>query len=106
VLGVVLDAFREDIGAVDFRRCRTRNGGVLSGAAFNNHLDASGRVIRGDNFDLRISSKESLALSERYRVRMNSPNIDQGNSARRDQMVHYSQLLLADDREIVLHQQV
>ena len=70
------------------------------------HLRAAGGVVGGDDLDAGQRPQKPLALREPLRMRIDAAQIAEGDARQRQQMVHDRQLHLADDREMMLDEQV
>ena len=70
------------------------------------HLGAAGGVVGGDDLDAGQRAQEALALRQPLRVRVDAPQAVERGARQRQQMVDHRQLDLADDRQVVLEQQV
>ena len=75
-------------------------------SAVGHHLGAAGGVVGGDDLDVGQRPQEPLALRQPLRVRVDAPQPVERRAGQRQQLVHDRQLDLADDRQLVLEEQV
>ena len=99
VLGIVLDAFQQDLSSVEARRQRGGDGGMAGGAVPEKVLHAAGGVVGRDGLDLRALGEEAPALGEGHRMGGDAAYRGQGRSRARDQALADAELGLAHDVE-------
>src|SRR5207302_7238701 len=106
ILPIVFDRFLEDFGAVDFGGGSGRNRAGVFQAAFHQHLDTAGGVIKRRAFDSRILFEEASALVQRDRMRKYAANLRKFHPWGHYQIVYDPNKCLAADRQVIFQKQI
>ena len=90
----------------DLRRARRRNRRGIVHLLLGDQLRAPGRVVGRDHLDARQRPQEPIALRQRLRMRIDAAHPLHRHAGQRQQVVDDRQLDLADDRQVVLEEQI
>ena len=105
VVGIVLDVGPQDLQAEHLGRPLGRDRGGVRQRLLPDQLGAACRVV-GRVHARRQLPQEPFALCQRLRVRIDPLDAFDGRARKRQQMVPDRQLDFADDRQVVLDEQV
>ena len=102
----VLDAVGKRHEAEHFAGPRRCDCGGVCELIRSDELGAARRIVRGDDLYAGQRPQEPLALRESLRVRVDAAQAGQRRAGHRKQLVHNRQFDFADNRELMLEQQV
>jgi hypothetical protein len=106
VFGVVLNGFGENDGAVMLSGAAASDSGARFISPSKHLADAAGGIFRGDALEMRVGEKELLALRKCHRMRGDRPDVVQGGTRRRNEVMFDRKDGFRDDGERTFEQQV
>ena len=106
ILAVILEMFAQNLPAIDPAAPASSDRAAGRVALLHNFADASGRVILGDAFDVRMHPEEFFTLRQRHRMRFHRGQPLYTRSGNANQVVRDGHHHLAGDLQLALEQQI